>query len=64
MLGGLLFPAVFSLVGCLSQMAPDQDPVHLKIHWVEDFETAKEMAAEARQPLLVVMIAGDILDRC
>jgi len=61
---GLLPLAVLSLVGCLSQMAPDDDPVHLKIRWVEDFETARGIAAESGKPILAVMIAGDILDRC
>ena len=63
-LGGLGLLASLSLAGCLSHMAPDREPVHLKIRWVEDFETARGIAAESGKPILAVMIAGDILDRC
>ena len=63
-LRGAFLLGALSLVGCLSQMAPDSDPLHLKIRWIEDFETAKGIAAETSHPILVVMIAGDILDRC
>lgn len=63
-LRGLLPLAMLSWVGCLSHMAPDREPVHLKIRWVEDFETARGIAAQSGKPILAVMIAGDILDRC
>ncbi len=53
-----------SLGGCLSHMPPDSDPVHLQISWIESFETARNVAMESGKPLLVVMVAGDIVERC
>jgi len=64
LLSGLAALAAFSLAGCLANMPPDDDPVHLRIGWVDDYETARGAAAECRLPILLVMVAGDKLDRC
>lgn len=60
----LAAPALLALAGCLSHMAPDRDPVHLGIEWVDDFHTARGIAAESARPILLVMAAGDIRERC
>lgn len=56
--------AALLLAGCLSHMPRDGDPRHLEIAWARDFEAAKEAARTANQPLLLVMVAGDVLDQC
>ena len=64
MIRPLALLSALALAGCLSHMPPDRDPVHLEIGWVDDFQTARGIAAESRRPILLVMVAGDILDRC
>jgi len=61
---GLAALASLALAGCLANMPPDPDPVHLRIGWVDDYETARGAAAECRRPILLVMVAGDKLDHC
>lgn len=56
--------AALALSGCLSHMPPDRDPAHLHIDWVPDYEAACSLAAKTVKPLLLVMVAGDIQERC
>ncbi len=56
--------ALLGLAGCLSHVAPDASPDHLKIGWQTDFEAASATAAASHRPILIVMIAGDITDQC
>ncbi len=60
----LLAGTLLGLAGCLSHIAPDTQPDHLKIGWQTDFETARTIADASHRPILVVMIAGDITDQC
>lgn len=53
-----------SLSGCLSQVAPHEDSASLKIGWEEEFESACNTAAATRRPILVVMAAGALRDKC
>jgi len=50
--------------GCLANMAPDRDPVHLQVHWRESVESAREESARTGRPLLFFMIGGDMTGRC
>lgn len=52
------------LGGCLSHMAPDSDPRHLEIAWEPDFAAAADRARATGRLILLVMVGGDILDRC
>jgi len=53
-----------ALAGCLAHMPADSDPRHLHIRWRSDFEEAARQAAESERPLLVCLVAGDLLDSC
>jgi hypothetical protein len=53
-----------ALAGCLAHMAPDEDPVHLHVRWKSDFDAAARDAACSARPLLVCLVAGDLLDSC
>jgi hypothetical protein len=53
-----------SLSGCLSQMAAREDSGSLGIRWQEDFDAACRAAAACGRPILVVMVAGDLRDKC
>ena len=52
------------LAGCLAHMPADHDPAHLRIRWRSGFEEAARQAAESERPLLVCLVAGNILDSC
>lgn len=52
------------LAGCLAHMPADPDPAHLPIGWRPGFDEAARHAAESRRPLLVCLVAGDLLDSC
>jgi hypothetical protein len=56
--------STLALAGCLTHMPLDHEAVHLEIPWVEDFQTARGIAAESARPILLVLVAGEILDRC
>lgn len=66
----LILRATMSLIaglpmaGCLTHIAPDPHSRHLSLPWVEDFETARGIAIEGRRPILLVMVAGDLGERC
>ena len=53
-----------ALGGCLTHVAPNPDLAHLHIDWLSDYPEAKQVAAETGRPLLLVMVAGDIRERC
>ena len=53
-----------ALAGCLAHMPADADPVHLRIRWRPNFEEAAREAACSNRPLLVCLVAGNILDSC
>ena len=64
-LGLLALPlALAALSGCLTHIAPKEDTVSLGIRWREDFEGARHDAASEGRPLLVVMVAGPLKDKC
>ncbi|HXX94005.1 MAG TPA: hypothetical protein VEN81_10245 [Planctomycetota bacterium] len=56
--------SALGLAGCLSQVPLGRDPGELEIAWVGDFETARGIAAENARPILLVLVAGERLDRC
>lgn len=41
-------------------MAPDADPVHMHVQWRSDVEAA----ARTERPILLGLVAGDLLDSC
>ena len=53
-----------ALAGCLAHMPADADPVHLHVGWRTDFDAAAREAACSVRPLLVCLVAGDLLDSC
>lgn len=50
--------------GCLANLPPDRDPVHLQVQWRDGFEDAREDAARTGKPMLFFMIGGDLTERC
>ena len=60
----LSLPALLALAGCLTHVAPDPNLRHLDIGWARDFATARARAAESDQPILLVLVAGEIHERC
>lgn len=56
--------ACLSSAGCLSHLPASRELAHLNIEWVEDFQTARGIAAEEARPILLVMVAGGIRDLC
>ena len=63
----LTLPAVlaFALSGCgLAQMPAKEDSGSLNIAWLSDYETAKTSAASTGRPILAVMVAGELKDKC
>jgi hypothetical protein len=56
--------AMAALSGCLSHMPAKENSGSLGILWRESFESARSEAAERGRPLLVVLVAGALKDRC
>jgi hypothetical protein len=52
------------MAGCLTHMPADGDPVHLHINWHASYEEAERAAATSKRPVLVCLIAGDIIEKC
>ncbi|HTF56181.1 MAG TPA: hypothetical protein VK661_02850 [Planctomycetota bacterium] len=50
--------------GCLANLPPDRDPVHLQVHWRESAKSACEEATRTGRPMLFLMIGGDLTERC
>ena len=64
-LGLLALPlACAALSGCLSHVPAKEDSPSLGVRWREDFEAARIDAASCGHPLLVVMVAGELKDKC
>lgn len=53
-----------ALTGCLSHVAAKQDSGSLNIRWVEDYQTARQAAADTGRPILAVLVAGELKDDC
>ena len=63
----LALPAILAvaLSGCgLAHMPAKEDSGSLDIRWREDFETARSAAASGGRPILAVMVAGELKDKC
>jgi hypothetical protein len=56
--------AMATLSGCLTQIAPPDHSASLGIRWREGYEAARDEALELGRPLLLVMVAGELRDRC
>ena len=65
MLPRLALPLAAALLsGCLTQIAPKENSGSLGIRWRDDYESARGEALERGRPMLVVMVAGELQDRC
>jgi hypothetical protein len=54
-----------ALSGCgLSQMAAKEDSGSLNIRWLEDYDVARKSAASGDRPILAVLVAGELKDKC
>lgn len=63
----LALPALlaFAVSGCgLAHVPAKEDSGSLNIAWLEDYETAKKSAASTGRPILAVMVAGELKDKC
>lgn len=56
--------ACLALTGCLSHMSAREDSGSLNIRWLEDFDVARRSAAAADRPILAVLVAGELKDKC
>ena len=54
----------FALSGCLTHMAAREDSGSLNIRWLESYADGCRAAAETGRPLLVVLVAGELKDKC
>jgi len=60
-------PVVLALAlsGCgLAHMPAKEDSGSLSIRWLEDHETARTTAASSGRPILAVLVAGELKDKC
>ena len=61
----LAIPALaLALSGCLTHMAAREDSGSLGIRWHGDYAAGCRAAAETGRPLLVVLVAGELKDKC
>lgn len=63
----LPLPVVLALAlsGCgLAHMPAREDSGSLNIRWLEDYETARTTAASSGRPILAVLVAGELKDKC
>ena len=56
--------AMATLSGCLTHIAPREGSGSLRIRWREGYEAARDEAVQRGSPLLLVMVAGELRDRC
>ncbi len=56
--------ALAGLSGCLTQISPTENSGSLGILWREGYEAARDEARELRRPMLLVMVAGELKDKC
>jgi len=64
---GLAVPIFLALAlsGCgLAHMPAREDSGSLNIRWLEDYETARTTAASSGHPILAVLVAGELKDKC
>ena len=62
----LLFPALLcaALSGCLTHMTAKESSLCLMVKWEEDFDAACRAAASNGKPILLVMVAGALREKC
>jgi len=63
----LALPALlaFALSGCgLAHMSAREDSGSLNVGWLEDYETARTTAVSSGRPILAVLVAGELKDKC
>jgi hypothetical protein len=63
----LALPAIFVLAvaGCgLSQVPVKEDSASFTVNWHEDFDGARRAAASSDRPILAVLVAGELKDKC
>ena len=53
-----------ALSGCLTHVPPREDSGSLNIRWLESYAAGCRAAAETGRPLLVVLVAGELKDKC
>jgi hypothetical protein len=56
--------ALVALAGCSAYMPTDDDPVHMRIQWRNDFDQARRDAQTSGKPILLVLAAGDLQKVC
>lgn len=63
----LALPALFTLAvaGCgLAHVPVKDDSASFSIGWLQDYEGARRAAASSDRPILAVLVAGDLKDKC
>jgi len=63
----LALPALlaFATAGCgLSQVPVKDDSACFTVRWHEDFQVARRTAASNDRPILAVLVAGELKDKC
>ncbi len=53
-----------ALSGCLTHVPAREDSGSLSIPWLESYEAGCRAAAETGRPLLLVLVAGELKDKC
>jgi hypothetical protein len=53
-----------ALSGCLTHVPAREDSGSLNIQWLESYEAGCRSAAETGRPMLVVLVAGELKDKC
>lgn len=52
------------LSGCLTHMTAKEDTRCLLVRWQDSFESACRAASQNGKPILVVMVAGALREKC
>jgi hypothetical protein len=61
----LALPALaLAFSGCLTHLAPREDSGSSNIRWLESYAAGCRAASETGRPLLVVLVAGELKDKC
>ena len=53
-----------ALSGCLTHMPAREDSGSLYIQWLESYDAGCRAAAETGRPMLLVLVAGELKDKC
>jgi hypothetical protein len=65
LLAALTLPlAMATLSGCLTQISSKEDSGALGILWREGYEAGRDEARELGRPMLLVLVAGELKDKC